>query len=1357
MTRSTTRSRVRALARTSLLGAGVLLVALAALTLAARLLLPLADGYRGEVEARLAERLGRPVEIGELGLRWRARGPELRLLDVALAEAETAERDGDTGARPGAGGREAAHGRGDFRFDELLLGIDLFASVARGAPIIDELTLVGAELALVNHGGGRVRLDGFDEASDEPRDPSDAERTRFDLVRWMIDARRISLVDTTVTLSDARVGLPLTLAAVNLSAENDGTRHRLRAALSLPAALGGSVELGADLRGLRQGLARVEADLYARGADLQTSALREAVQRLTAGATDEARSARTNASPGAPLALLERLDADARIELWVRWRDGAWRHARARLDARELALRASEGSAPARRVLDTLSADLAFVATATGFSVEADRVELAGAGDRATLESVELARGPDAGDVWRLSAEGDRLPFGLLAHLPAVLLDERSPEVARTLATLAPGGALLDWRSRLAFGAAPRLALSGTIDDLSLEAGDRWPGVDSLDGAVRIADNRGRLTLEGKSFALARDGAALDVDTAGLVLDIDAGIPGQMRVDGRGSVRRGGLEATLRAGITLAEGHSPHVDAQGRYAIDDVSEVAPWLPIAGVPGALERWLGQALIAGRAEAGSIEWVGRLADFPHDDPDRGGGFHLAFDVVDGELAFLPDWPTARIPAARVEIDGRSLSARSVMPGGLDALSVRSASVRVDDLTRPVLGVELSGEGALQSLVEFANGGPLARFLRPVLEFASATGRAGLDLALEAPLYRGGERSLTLDGSLFLGGNDLHFGRADLTFRNADGAVGFDESGVRVSNLRASLFGRPVTLNGESAGEGENALTEIELGGAFEASDVLSHYGIPLDRFVRGASHWTLALSAPHSSAKVRRDGVRLLARSDLVGTQLLLPAPLEKSSGESVPITVSTSFRENAPTTRWRVDHGERLRAALDVDADGLRALGLRFGDGPVTPPEAPGVRLDGHAPALAFDGWATALATLIEDLPESDGEPVPILPIAAELSTDALVAGVSSLGPATFRVSSDERFLNALVDNAHLAGRARWPREHWRRDVTAEVRLRHVDRVFIDALASGEEGDAGASGEDAGGALDPRLLPAIEARIARLVWDELALEDVSLTALPVPLGMTFETSTALGEGATLRGSGTWRVRDADVADASRPGLHASALAIVLSGDDLGAALAFAGLPDVLAEGRGRVRAELAWRAPLYLPALERAGGSLAIAIERGRIVPIEPGAARLVGLFALQAIPRRLSLDFRDVTSDGLAFERIDGDIALSGGIAEVTLQMSGPIGIVDIAGTSDLTARRYDQEIAVLPRVSAALPIIGMISGGATAGIGALVAGGFLKALGIDLDRIGLRRYALRGSWDEPRLESLGALPRRSP
>ncbi len=133
---------------------------------------------------------------------------------------------------------------------------------------------------------------------------------------------------------------------------------------------------------------------------------------------------------------------------------------------------------------------------------------------------------------------------------------------------------------------------------------------------------------------------------------------------------------------------------------------------------------------------------------------------------------------------------------------------------------------------------------------------------------------------------------------------------------------------------------------------------------------------------------------------------------------------------------------------------------------------------------------------------------------------------------------------------------------------------------------------------------------------------------------------------------------------------------------------------------------------------------------------------------MVGLFALQALPRRLELDFKDVTSDGLAFQRITGDIAIENGVADaVLLQLTGPIGVVDITGQSDFNTREFDQRITVLPRISAALPVIGVISAGATGGIGALVATGFLKAVGIDLDRLGLRDYSLTGKWDNPLFE----------
>ena len=1354
---------------------GGALIALALLTLAARALLPLAEGYKGKLETRLGDYLGHPVVIGELDLAWRSRGPQLRLRDVSVRE---------SAARA-------------VSFEELRLDTNLLG----GASIIDELTLVGAELAIERSKEG-YRLHGLDrpaaheealrrgagpdgDGEGAPRDATEndgADETAgsggLNVLDWLLAARRVALLDTRVTFVDAANDRRLVVTALNARAENDGALHRLRVDLELPPELGGAFEIGADIRGAAERLALSDGELYLRGTELHVAALAElglaelaagepSTRRGGADAADE-RSVTAAAMPGesgesgesgeltGPAELAEptaswldtarRLDADARLELWGSWRAGRPSAARARLDLRAATL----GD---ETLLDALTADVALRNEPAGWALEADRVELAHAAERAVLENVELAR--DEGG-WRLAAGGARLPLALAFRLPRALLAERRPPAAETLAALDPRGALVDWRARIELGeTTPRVSFEGELESLSIAPTPRRPGIDALDGRIDVVDNRGSLALEGAGATLARGEHALALDTLELALELDARIPDQARLEGRLALEQATLSAEADVGLTLAVGRSPYVDVRGRHAIGDVADLPPLLALAGVRGTADRWLRRALVAGRGESGTLLWVGRLADFPH--ADGRGTLRAGIDVVDGELEFLPGWPRARLREGRIEIDGSSLVARSAA-ARLDTLEVTRAYARIDDLARPLLAFEGSGHGELGELVRFANEGPLAWLLRPVLGRASGRGRAGLDLALEVPLaaaarraWSGGDKPLEIDGSLFLDGNELRFGRADLTFARTRGAIGFDEAGVRIGNLRATLFGRPVSIDGASEGTGENASTELELRGALEPADVLAHYGVPLDRFVRGASLWRVTLHAPHSGARLRRDGVRLLAESDLVGTRLLLPAPLAKDSARAAPFALETAFREGESVTRWRIEHDERLRAAIDVDETGMRALGIRFGEGPVAPPIAPGVRLDGRAPSLALDGWAEALATLIEDLPASPDGPSPIPVIGADLSIDALLAGTRSLGAATLRLSSDPDYLNAVLDNAHLAASVRYPREHWRRERAAKVRVHHVDRVLVDALDSAPERDGPVD------ALDPRELPAIDAHVSRLVWDALELRELSLEARPDPLGLTFAVDGTLEGDSTLRGEGLWRLR-ADATDGARADSHASGLALTLTGRDLGAGLASAGLDGVLAEGSGTVRGELAWRGPLYLPELERLDGSLSIDVARGRIVPLEPGPARLVGLFALQAIPRRLSFDFRDVTSDGLAFERLAGDVALADGVADVALvQLTGPVGVIDVDGTSNLVTREYDQRITVLPRVSAALPIIGMLSGGASAGIGALVAGGFLKALGIDLDRIGLRRYALRGSWEEPVLEPLGGPTRRAP
>ena len=82
--------------------------------------------------------------------------------------------------------------------------------------------------------------------------------------------------------------------------------------------------------------------------------------------------------------------------------------------------------------------------------------------------------------------------------------------------------------------------------------------------------------------------------------------------------------------------------------------------------------------------------------------------------------------------------------------------------------------------------------------------------------------------------------------------------------------------------------------------------------------------------------------------------------------------------------------------------------------------------------------------------------------------------------------------------------------------------------------------------------------------------------------------------------------------------------------------------------------------------------------------------------------------------------------------------------MSGPVAEILIQGTSGFVDKTHEQTIDVLPRVSGALPILGILSGGPAAGLTALLADNILRGIGLNLDEFGRRRYLLTGSWEQP-------------
>ena len=84
--------------------------------------------------------------------------------------------------------------------------------------------------------------------------------------------------------------------------------------------------------------------------------------------------------------------------------------------------------------------------------------------------------------------------------------------------------------------------------------------------------------------------------------------------------------------------------------------------------------------------------------------------------------------------------------------------------------------------------------------------------------------------------------------------------------------------------------------------------------------------------------------------------------------------------------------------------------------------------------------------------------------------------------------------------------------------------------------------------------------------------------------------------------------------------------------------------------------------------------------MSLEAAKGQFVKLDPGAAgKLLGLISLQGLPRRISLDFKDVFSDGLAFDGISSKLAVKSGVMRTDrLQIDGPSARVVMRGEVDL-------------------------------------------------------------------------------
>ena len=179
----------------------------------------------------------------------------------------------------------------------------------------------------------------------------------------------------------------------------------------------------------------------------------------------------------------------------------------------------------------------------------------------------------------------------------------------------------------------------------------------------------------------------------------------------------------------------------------------------------------------------------------------------------------------------------------------------------------------------------------------------------------------------------------------------------------------------------------------------------------------------------------------------------------------------------------------------------------------------------------------------------------------------------------------------------------------------------------------------------------------------------------------------------------------------------------------------------GYPDTIKGGEGTLSAQLHWPGSPHQFNAKGLNGDLQLDLKKGQFLKVQPGVGRLLGLLSLQSLPRRLTLDFRDLFSNGFAFDRINGNAKISQGVMRSdNFQMSGPAADVAIKGETNLQNETQHLYVKVLPHVSDSLSLAAL-AGGPLAGAVAFLAQKILKD---PLNKIASSEYEIIGTWDNP-------------
>jgi len=878
------------------------------------------------------------------------------------------------------------------------------------------------------------------------------------------------------------------------------------------------------------------------------------------------------------------------------------------------------------------------------------------------------------------------------------------------------------------------------------------PGFENLTGSIDLSPTGGNLVLASSEAKLLLPGLLEQPEMPVTRLDaklhwklaaqIEVGIDSL-------AMSNDDLEFTLSGTYRSADVTGPYANVSGNLTRARADALIRYVPLsAGV--AAREWMRAALRGGQLSAGSFLLRGPLERFPFVARDS-GDFQATVHVSDTTLDYAPStplrirpkpWPIMTGVEADLKFNRNELGivgSRATIHGvRLSSIQGRLFPLESRESRLVITG---QGDGELSDLVAYVRESSVGDLIGGFLSSTQSSGPAHLQIKLDLPL--GHSIDTEVAGSIGFKGNDIVL-RADIAPLTAvTGRLDFTQRGVHAAGLSVGYLGGQARIDVDT---GTGGAVGVRVTGAATPEGLHRQIDSALVRRIldnaRGLAKYTASLTA-------RANTLELHAQSDLAGLAIDLPEPLGKIAAERMPLRVdlvpavgSIPLRETVHVSAGDLVSVELERIAAFPPETGMRIERGSIGIGaPSATPEA-GLLVNVALEKLDLDRWLPLLDVAGESS-GSTGSPArtgAAGTIAGTVAADLLAARIDDLTISGKQLQnvvlgatrSADGGWNINIDANQTSGSLHWLAGARPGQGKLTARLAHLTIPESAREPVAEVLDAPA-----------HELPELDVIADDFVLGSSRLGRLELDAQNVGSGRGREWQLKRllidNPDGKLAGSGQWQ---------REPGTRSRRMTLSMTLDvvNAGNLLGRFGMQGAMKNGSGRISGALSWLGSPFAIDYASLSGELRVNTDKGQFLQADPGAGRLLGVMSLQALPRRVSLDFRDIFSKGFAFDSIRASALISKGVLTThDFKMTGVNASVLIEGEVDLQAETQKLHVLVLPEINAeSASVLYAFIANPAIGVGTLLAQWILRH---PLSKIFSYEYDLTGSWNEPQVK----------